>query len=432
MTLCRSILFLILTVATCDATGVLRRGAGGRSVGLSGAILAQPENPLDAMFANPAGLAWLTEPTISVGYLAAYGDASFRNALNGESKIRTNFGHGAELALSWPLPNGKGALGLSVIPESANLADWRYLDSPGGADGATTYGLQQHRTEFIAVRGALGLGYQLTERLALGGSVGLVYEEVQFHAPFIFQSAPGLAGFKTLLNLDTDGFAWNGELSLLYRLTDDIRIGLRYRSSTSIESKGSARGNAGAQIANLGLPAAPAFGFGATAELSLPDLYSVGLSWQATEQLLLLAQLDYIPWSDHFDAMDIRLRNGTNPGLPTNINDRVPIGWSDRFVVRTGLEYQFNETWTGRLGYAWSQSPIPSSHVTPLNAAISSHSLSAGIGWQRDAYRIDLGYQLDLPNKQSVGTSIYQAGEYSNSSLELLAHWFSLTTTIQF
>lgn len=432
MILLRCLLCLAFTAAACDATGVLRRAVGGRGVALSGALLAQPENPLDAMFANPAGLAWLSEPTLSVGYLAAYGDASFQNALNGESKLRTNFGQGAELALSWPLPNKRGALGLSVIPEAANVANWRYLDSPGGADGATTYGRQRHRSEFIAVRGALGIGYQLSDRLAIGGSLGLVYEEVLFQAPFIFQSAPGLAGFKTLLNLDTDGVAWNGELSLLYRITDDLNLALRYRSSTNIESTGSASGNAGAQIANLGLPIAPSFRFGATAELSLPDLYSIGLSWQATPQLLLLGQLDYIPWSDHFDAMDIRLRNGSNPGLPAGIDDRVPIGWSDRFVVRAGLEYQFNETWTGRLGYSWTRSPIPSSHVTPLNAAISSHSLSAGIGWQRGAYRVDLGYQLDLPHSQSVGLSAYQAGEYSHSSLELLSHWLSLTATISF
>ncbi len=405
---------------------------------LAGAVVAQPVNPLDAMSGNPAGLAWFTRPTLSLGYLAAYGDAEFRNAVNGSTNFRTNFGHSGELAFSYPIPGGRGSLGFSIVPEAANLADWRYLDAPGGADGLTTFGLQTHRTEFVAIRTAAGIGYQLTDQLAIGASVGLVYERIEFRAPYIFQSTPGLAGFKTLLDLDTDGWAWNGEVGLIYRVCDDLQLGLRYRTSTSLQSEGEARGNAGAQLASLGMGGLRSdFRYDGTAEISLPDLFSVGFSWQALPRLRVLGQVDYIPWSEHFDAMRIKLRNGNNADLnalvgSSAIDDSVPIGWQDRVVARAAVEYELDAHWTARLGYAWSRSPIPSSHVTPLNAAISSHTLSTGIGYHNDRCSVDVGYQFDLPNEQKVGTSVYQAGEYSNSSVDLHSHWLGVSATVSF
>lgn len=417
----------------CPATGLFRNGAGGRSMALGGASVARAETPLEAMWANPAGLTSLDVAAIELGYFGGYGDADFRNGVNGSVGIDRNLGHSGELAVAIPFANSRGALALSIIPESALIADWSYVDAPGGTSGAVTYGRQRHRSQFVVVRGALGVGWEINESISIGGSVGLVYEQVELEFPFIFQSAPGLVGFKTLLDLESDGFAWNGELGMTIRLREDLQLGVRYRSSTSIESEGTASGEAGAQLTALGLaPPRSDFNYDSRVSLSLPDILSAGLAWQATESLLVLLQVDWIPWSEHLDRLRVTLSNGDNPALPAQVVDGVPVGWEDRFTIRAGAEFDLNENWALRVGYIHAASAIPDANVTPVNAAIAEHSLSAGVGYRKGRWSIDAGYQLDLRHGQAVGTSIYEAGEYSNSKVSLLTHWWGLSGTLRF
>ena len=45
---------------------------------------------------------------------------------------------------------------------------------------------------------------------------------------------------------------------------------------------------------------------------------------------------------------------------------------------------------------------------------------------------MDAAYQFSLPVTESVGTSDLLAGEYSDSSFRLSAHWFALTVSFGF
>lgn len=428
-----SILLVVFLAGPLSASGLYRNGAGGRALGTGGAAVASTETPLAAMWANPAALASIEALSLEAGYIGAYGDASFRNSVNGVVDLEQEAGHGAELAIALPVADSRGTVGLSIIPETALASDWRYVDAPGGTNGAVTYGRRVHRSEIIAVRGALGLGWEINDRLAVGASVGLVYERIEIEFPFIFQTNPGLAGFKTLLDLETDGLSWNADAGMTLRLHEDLSLGLRYRSSTSLESEGDASGEAGAQFAALGAtPARTDFQFDSRVNLSLPDVLSAGLAWQASERLLLMGQVDWIPWSRHLDHMRVTLSNGDNPAVGSRQVDRVPVGWEDRVTLRLGAEYAIDEQWALRAGYIHTSSPIPARFVTPVNAAISEHTIAAGVGYQKESWSLDLGYQVDLRKSKEVETSAYQAGEYSNSKVSLLNHWWGVSSTWRF
>jgi len=60
------------------------------------------------------------------------------------------------------------------------------------------------------------------------------------------------------------------------------------------------------------------------------------------------------------------------------------------------------------------------------------HTLTTGFGYRHGRYHVDVAYQYDLPHRERVGVSGYQAGEYSNSSVEVGIHWVGLTTGIRF
>ena len=53
-----------------------------------------------------------------------------------------------------------------------------------------------------------------------------------------------------------------------------------------------------------------------------------------------------------------------------------------------------------------------------------------GYHWKQ--FEVDLAYQYYLPATQDVGQSGLRSGEYSNSSVQVIAQEFALTTTVHF
>ena len=436
---CFSVLALALETLSALANGVNRNGSGGRSMSLSGAVVARPGDPLGAMSANPAGLTSESRIALSIGAVGISADAEFTNAVNGTVSLTEPRGLFPEVALAVPLDDSRVTLGFSVIPEVARRSEWRYTDAPGGLDGNTSYGTRRHSAEIVSIRAAAGLGVKLSDRWSIGGSVGLAHQDISLYAPFIFQSYAPLRGIKTLLDLDTsDSDALNGDIGVLFHTSDRLTFGLNYRTETKITSKGPARGNAGVQLQNLGLGAArPDFLYDAEVETALPRTLAAGVHWRASDRLHLSAQVDWVNWSSSFDTLTIYLSNGNNADLNglaggNSLTDRIPLDWDDAFIYRLGVEYSPADRWWLRAGYAYGGNPIPNVNLTPLNAAITEHTLSAGVGYIGEKYRTDFSYQYDLPHTGRTGQSGILDGEYSNSSTKLSAHWFGLSVTRYF
>jgi long-chain fatty acid transport protein len=427
------------TAGNVSANGVLRNGAGGRSMGVAGASVAAPLDPVAALYANPAGLAAMRAPALTLGAMAIYADATFTGGVEASVDLDEPFGIAPELALAVPLRDTPVTLGLSVIPEVTRLSQWYYTDAPGGLDGNTSYGFRLHNAEIISVRTALGAGWQVNDQLSVGASAGLAWQDISLHAPFIFQSFAPLRGIKTPLNLDTeDHDAWNADLGLLYKATDKLTLGLNFRTKTDITSEGTAAGNADVQLQNLGLGAARSdFRYDAEVETALPAVLTAGVHFKHTKRLHFSAQVDWINWSDSFDTLVVHLSNGNNADLNaiaggSSLTDRIPLDWDDVFVGRLGVEYSPADRWWLRAGYAYGDNPIPNRNLTPLNAAISEHTLTAGVGYVAEKWNADFAWQYDLPHGENTGVSNILDGEYSGTSTKLAAHWFGLSVTRRF
>lgn len=418
------------------ANGILRNGAGARSMGIGGAIVAHPDDPLSAMSANPAGLAGFSRSAASFGAVSIYADATFYSRVDGPVSLTRNWGAAPDLAAAIPLEGTPVTLGFSIIPEVMRLSEWRYTDAPGGLDGNTSYGFRPHHAGIIGVRMAAGAGVKINEQWSAGASIGMSYQDISLHAPFIFQNFAPLRGIKTPLDLETrDNDAWNGDIGVLFRATDSLTLGLNYRTSTHITSEGTASGNASVQLQNLGLGnARPDFRYDATVDTALPQSLALAAHWKANERLHFSGQVEWVNWSDSFDTLVIHLANGNNADLNglaggPSLTDRIPLDWDDAIVLRLGVEYSPAERWWLRAGYCYGANPIPSRNTTPLNAAVTEHTITAGLGYAGENYRADFAWQYDLPHSGRTGVSNILDGEYSNTSTSLRAHWFGVTFT---
>lgn len=343
-----------------------------------------------------------------------------------------------EAALSIPLGDSPVTLGLSFVPDSIMLADWNFMDPPGGLGGTTSYGQRVHNSEIIVLRTALGAGVRFNPKLSLGASIGLIYNQNTLNTPYNFQNLQPSSdaiynGAKTLLDLNTSGFGWNAQVGLLYRPTTNLQFGISYKSPTTIYSTGSASGDASTQFGNpMGTDT---FHYDANIRNVFPQDVSIGTSWKFHPQWRAAVQLDWINWGNAFRTLPVGLHNGTGPAtgvLGPNVQDNVPLNWSDEWVYRVGLEYDVTDNLSLRAGYSYGNSPVPNSTLTPMTAAIMEHTVTAGAGYRWGRWQFDLAYQYDLPVTRSVGTSGLLTGEYSNSSTTVSVHTIAVTTRFSF
>ena len=429
--LCLSLLGCLAFAAR--ANGIYGDGIGARSMAMGGADVAWAADPLGAMGVNPAGLAFIPTPELTLGMQGGFVSGHFDKPGISSGDLDTNPAAIPEAAFAMPLGTWPVVIGLSFVPESTDLVNWHYPDPPSAS--GVTYGPEQDRAEIINLRSAIGIAGQVNPQLSIGASVGLIYNKNELTTPYIFQNLqpnPAWNGAKTLLNLQTEGLGWNAQVGVIYKPTPDLQFGISYESPTTIVSTGDASGNPSAQFGGANLP----FHYDASVTNTLPQQVRAGVSWKFQPQWRGTAQIDWIDWSGAFNNLPLSFKNGSNPTvngvLGQSFSDSIPLNWKSEFVYRVGFEYDVTENLALRAGYCYGNSPVPASTLTPLNAAILENTITAGIGYKWKQYTIDLGYQYDFPSVQNIGASSLQAGEYSNSSIKISAQQFALSATVDF
>ena len=416
---------------TVLADGIYLNGIGARSMSMGGADVAYAIDPLGAMGANPAALGFQSVTGANLGFVGGVAEGTFIKAPTTDGNLKTSLDALPEAAFA--IPVGKVTLGLSVAPRSALDANWTYFDPLGGANGKTTYGTQTEHSEIFVLRSAAGIGWAINSKLSIGASFGADYNQNKLQAPYIFQSQPKLKGAKTLLDLRTDGFGFDGQAGLLYRPLTNLQFGVAYQTETRIHTHGDANGDVGTQLGVASVP----FHYDAEVRNVFPQSVNLGSSWGFHPQWRLALQVDWVNWGNAFKQLPVSLSGGSNPAVngvvgSSSMQDTVPLNWRDEFVYRAGLEYEVIHNLFLRAGYCYGASPVPDQTLTPLTAAIMEHTITAGIGYHWHRYTADLAYQYDLPVTRNVGTSALLSGEYSNSSVSVDVHWLALTVGATF
>ena len=430
-------LFLVAGSAFAQTVGALGNGTSSRATSLGGATVATITSPLEAMQSNPAGLAELNGRTADLSFTSMFTTGSFTNSVSNDGTVAGFAGAIPYGAVAVPLGSGRFKVGFSLAPDVTMNADWKYMDPPGGING-TTYGLQQNHSSILGLRYAGGVGVVVNKKLSVGGTVGAIYNRNTLQAPFIFQQEPTLAGAKVLLDLHTAGTGWNSSFGALYAPSSKVKLGLSYKTKTTVHSHGDATGNARQQFDALGATTFQGdFGYDAEVVTKFPQALSAGVSWQAHKRMRLNLQGNWINWSNAFDSLPVHLTNGTNADLngfvgSDALNDVIPVAWHNQGVFGFGVESPMGEHLAFRGGYSYATNPVPSSTLTPMTAAILQNTLGTGVGYNLGRYSLDLGYQVQLPASQSVVTSSLLSGEYDNSKVNVAVHTLTLSSRFHF
>jgi long-subunit fatty acid transport protein len=430
-----SLLMVTSPPARAQGSATLGNGLTAAAIARGGTDAAQRNSPLDAMEGNPAGLAGTSVRTLDLSAVGVFVGGSFHNALNPDAHATGVAGALPFGAFSLPIRRSPWVAAAAVTPEILMRANWHYADKPGTA--GVTYGNQVQEAQIIAIRSSLGIARSFGPRWSGGATLGIVYNANNLNAPYIFQQQPQLAGLKVLLSLGTHGYGWNGGAGVQFQPSSRLRLGLAWKSGTTLRTKGIATGSASALFDALGISANPAYGYNAQVENHLPQAFDAGVAWQAPHRILLAFQTDFTAWGQAFQQLPVTLTNGSNATInsvvgSSTIHDAVPLHWNNQETYRAGIERPLGESWTVRGGYSWANNPVPSSTLIPLTAAIMQSALATGVGYSHGRWRYDAAYQAQLPSTQSVSQSSLQAGEYNDSRIRIFTQSLTLTARATF
>jgi long-chain fatty acid transport protein len=310
------------------------------------------------------------------------------------------------------------------------------------------------------------IGYQVTPRLRIGGGPILAVSSVELNQLVDLSQTPAVEGGPTFGELGvpfhtafartklegSNEFGFGANIGASYQVTDRFTLGARFTTPIKVEYSGDASFE---QIdTNLTVPAdltqggqvllpagtpldaalAPQFSEegrlseqGVETELTFPFQLVAGVSFQATERLLLLADYQLTGWSA-FDEIPIDFEKATDTVREEN--------YDNTHAVRLGAEYDVLDQLTARIGYLYNTAAAPDAVVTPLLPENDRNQFTLGVGWRPvETLEVNVSYHLLQQNSRRGRVRSALDGEPVSTDLnqglyEFGANLFGTTLTL--
>ncbi len=204
----------------------------------------------------------------------------------------------------------------------------------------------------------------------------------------------------------------------MFKATDEITLGLVYRSRATIDYEGRAHFSDGAE----GTPFQQRFiDQDITTEITTPDVVNAGVGMQVRDDLWLGIDVNYMAWRT-YDELVVEYSEQSPEGPPGSTEPPTVIAadWEDAVALRLGGQYQITDEFKGRLGIGLDMTPIPDETVGPSLPDNDRYIASVGLGYETRGFRADAAYQMiALPTRTIDNDTV--DGDY-----QLFSHTASL------
>lgn len=399
------------------AAGFQLKEQGGSLQGLSFAGASAKADDLSTIFFNPAGLSRIEGTQGEITVSAIKPTAEFSSS---------NFSGGGNNRLSSADGNGGDAGVLAAVP--AMYAAYDFSDEVKfGISINTPFGLSTDydegwvgrfhalKSELMTITTTAVMSYNINDKLSIAAGPSIQYINGELTKAVNFQGLIGTGGEgRSILNAEDIGFG--GVAGILYQHDEGTRVGLNYRSRVKHTLDG--------QIAVTGVPGALANNAAfrseeASAEVTTPDILSVGAYHELNDQWAVMGELAWTNWS-LFDELRVNNKDGANREL-------VEENWHDTMFVALGTEYQMNDAASFQFGVAYDQSAVDEEDLTFRIPDTDRYWVSLGFGYQfSGASKLNIGYthifadEITATEEQTSGAQGTVTGTY-DSSVDILS-----------
>ena len=386
------------SVSALATNGYQLIGIGQYAVGMAGAVVAAPDDPLSAAMSNPAGLAFLTPQ-------AAFSAEIFnpvRKTNLGFGEIGSHSNVYGIPAIGWVAPAfaknwvfGGGVYGTSGLGVN-------YLQNLG------SMGYAQAFSSITFMQMAPSVAWKVNDRLAVGASLNIAAEQASFQQTFTQYFPTGLAApypsavpVTGGINLSSPSWAYGvgATLGVLYKVNDKVTVGATYKSPILFTPL---TWQAGAQNGPGGITGGPGQYSG---HLNYPQQVALGLAIRPIPQWLISVEGQWINWRATMN--DFTLYGPWNGASYVQL----PMHWSNQWVANIGTQYDVNNWLQVRAGYTWGSNPISNADTGSnllfpgivQNAVTVGATQKLGMGW-----KLTEAYMHAFANTITGGVSPYQ------------------------
>lgn len=248
------------------------------------------------------------------------------------------------------------------------------------------------------------ISYEIDEKLAIG--FGL---QAQYVKTTLTKAIP-TGGADIFGKLTADDFGYGYNLGATYKISEDAKIGIGYRSKIDHKLRGRS--------------VVPAAGLGSniTTNITTPESLTIGGSYKINDKLEILSDIVWTRWS-RVQAFDVIAPQSADLDA-----DDLTFALDDTFKYAIGLNYQLNNQFKIRTGAAYEEGAYSSSNFRSPRLPTGDRIWTT-LGFEykiSDDLKIDAAYLHQFYKKTS--TTIEQTNDIGglNTNYKLNVNIYSL------
>ena len=379
-----------LVVAVAAMTSVTAMGAGfglyeasARGVGMGNGLVGSTKDA-SANYYNPANLTELTSPSVMVGmtFINPFCDV----VVDDVSQNKMNAGW-------FPPPHAYVAI---PVLEDLVFGFGTYCEFGLGTKYDSDWALRGDTTETTIQQFTLNpnIAYRITEDWSVAFGARMSYLTFEnYKSPYI-GIVPDVLEYNGRAHLEGDDFNCGYVLATQYKVTDDLSLGLVYRSRINHRVEGDLDLSTPTMTIPgiLSIPERLVSG-DAKAKLVLPASVTMGANYDFAEEFRGGASLTWTEWSTV---------NHINFNLPAGNSYTQELNWHDAWRLGFGFEYDVTDALTGRIGYSFDWDPSADAHGTTMLPPGDRHIIGFGVSYSfLENWRVDLGYSFIIMESET-------------------------------
>jgi len=349
---------------------------------------------------------------VTLGTTLLFPERKFTSDLDGRRhKTRSDVFYPSNFYLSHKA-NERFALGLGVFNPFGLGTDWG--DTWEGRYLAT-------KSEMETYNFNPAVSFQVTPGFSLAGGVNVLFLDTSLERKLpLGLFVPGLPDGGQKFDGDGTGFGYN--LGMLFDLTDDISIGLSYRSRIKVDTDGDMKFSLPDPSLVAMFPDTPA-----SVDINLPAVAHAAVSYTGFERWTIEAGLRWEEWSS-FKSLNLKLREPVFDGQQFATEIRENKNWKDTYAFNLGVEYQLNDIVSLRTGYLYGQNPVPDKTFEPSIPDADVHLFTLGTGISYNDFKFDLAYGYQkLENRKKDNQLGVAFGQPANGKYESEIHLIGMS-----
>ncbi len=359
--------------------GYFPHAFGIKSKGLAGSDVAFAQSAM-TIAVNPAGLSDVgNQVNIGVTAFSPHrsfsGTASALSALgsSGQTSKNTLFAI-PNFGISYKL-NDRATVGFSLY--AAGGMNTQYNSSVFNLLGVPTGG--RTGIDLMQVGLSPAFSYKVTDAISLG--VAPIFSISRF-------KATGLAAFGVGNNGTATAYGVGGRVGVQVKPSEMFSVGAYYQSRIYMSKF--------KRYAGL---------FAEQGDFDIPASAGLGVAFKPMSALTITGSYKRV-WYSKVKAIANPITNFLIPA-PLGANNGAGFGWKDVNIFSVGAQYDVNDRFTVRAGYAYNSQPIPSTETlfNILAPATIQHHFTGGLSYDiNDRWTLDLAGMF-APEAKVTGTT---------------------------